>query len=259
VKRHSLKTDNSGQMFIIAALLIASLLLSTAIYVIETEKGVPIVNLNQVNFFPDYQQATRNTLISALANITNGGDSSILTSNLNELATAITSNSYQALFKMNYTVSNAAPYTKGVWISQGQNGQGISSAYATFVLTSLASSTNSNLEYNVNVTLEVDLTGNYQQLNGNLTQVNLTIKVLNEGEPALAQNFAFYFMYTGSSSNNNLTILSSPKITDFGNGTYKVLFTTESDPSNSPLRVSAAIQDQRLIFARANVTCTNLG
>ena len=37
---------------------------------------------------------------SALANVTNGGDASVLTSDLKELNSAITSHSYQAILKM---------------------------------------------------------------------------------------------------------------------------------------------------------------
>ena len=53
--------------------------------------------------------------------------------------------------------------------------------------------------------------------------------------------------------------VDSPSITDFGNGTYSVSFTTETDQSNDPLLVSMLCQDQRGISVGANVTCTNIG
>ncbi len=103
MKKRSFRRDCSGQVIVITALLVALVLLSTAIYVIETEKGVPSAAADTNNIFPAYQQATRNTLISALANITNGGNPSILTVDLNQLCSAITSHSYQALLQANFT------------------------------------------------------------------------------------------------------------------------------------------------------------
>jgi len=82
MKRRSLKHNKSGQVIIITALLVALLLLSTSIYVIETEKEVPQAGTNENTVFPAYKQSTINTVISALANATNGGDSSVLTNDL---------------------------------------------------------------------------------------------------------------------------------------------------------------------------------
>ena len=254
MKKRNLKHNSSGQVIIITALLVASLLLSTAIYVFETEKEVPTADTSEENVFPAYQQSTTNTLISALANVTNGGDPSVLTADLNELNAAITNDSYQAMLQMNYTPLNVAPYQNGIWISWGADGQGVSSAYVSFVFDSSSSSTSSNLEYDVNVTTAADLSGNYQ-LNSNLTQVNLTVNVLNEGKPALAQNFTFYF----ENATGGWVQVNSPSITDFGNGTYSVSFTTETDQSSDPLLVSMLCQDQRGISVGANVTCTNIG
>ncbi len=251
MKKRNLKHNSSGQVIIITALLVASLLLSTAIYVIETEKEVPTVETGEGNVFPAYQQSIRNTLISALANVTNGGNANVLAKDLNELNAAIASDSYQAMLQMNYTLLNGSEYQNGIWVSWGADGEGVSSAYVSFVFVSSAPSIASNLEYAVNVTTEATLSGNYQ-LNGNSTQVNLTVNVLNEGKPALAQNFTFYF----ENATDSWVNVVSPSITDFGNGTYSVLFTTETDQSSDPLLVSMLCQDQRGIVVGANVTCT---
>ena len=267
MKKRGLKHNSSGQVIIITALLVTSLLLSTAIYVIETEKEVPTADPGENNVFPAYQQSIRNTLISALANIANGGKTSVLTDDLSELTAAITNDSYQAMLQMNYTPLNVAPYLNGIWKSWGadgvevssayvSDGEGVSSAYVSFVFDSSAPSTSSNLEYDVNVTTAAILSG-YLQLNSNPTQVNLTVNVLNEGKPALAQNFTFYFEgYSGSLLTENWVKVDSPIITDFGNGTYSVSFTTETDQLNDPLPVSMLCQDQRGITVGANVTCT---
>src|SRR5208283_3577309 len=145
MKKRNLKHNSSGQVIIITALLVASLLLSTAIYVFETEKEVPTADTGENNVFSAYQQSTINTLISALANVTNGGNSGVLTVDLNELTAAITSDSYQAMLQMNYAPLNEAPYLNGFWISWGADGLGVSSAYVSFVCDSSSSSTSSNL------------------------------------------------------------------------------------------------------------------
>ena len=252
MKKRSLKRNSSGQVIIITALLVASLLLSTAIYVFETEKEVPTIDTGENNVFSAYQQSTRNTLISALANITNSGEPGVLTADLNKLTAAITDDSYQDMLQINYTPLNTAPYQNGVWISWGADGLGISSAYVSFAIDSSSSSTSSNLEYNVNVTTEAILSG-HLQLNSNYTQVNLTVNILIEGKPALAQNFTFYF----ENALGGWVKADSPSITDFGNGTYSVSFPTETDPSGAPLPVSMLCQDQRDITVEANITCTN--
>ena len=254
MKKRSLKSNSSGQVIIITALLIATLLLSTAIYVIETEKEVPTASTGEENVFTGYLQSARNTLISALSNVTSGGDTSVLTSDLNELNTAITSYSYQNMVQMDFTPSDMSPYQNGIWISWGTDGQGISSAYADFTFNSSAPSTASSLEYAVNVTSEVDLSGSYQQLNDTSKQADLTVNLLNDGEPALAQNLTFCFQ----NDTAGWVTVDSPSISDFGTGTYGVSFIAGTDQPTGPLPVSVLCQDQRGIFVAANVTCNNM-
>lgn len=254
MKKRDLKHNRSGQVIIITALLVTSLLLSTAIYVIETEKGVPTVGTNENNVLTQYTQSTKSTLISALANITNDGATSVLTSDLSELNNAITSHSYQSMLQMGFTPLNVAPYQNGVWISWGTNGRGISSTYVGFVFNSSASSTTISLGYDVNITSETDLSGNYQQINDTSKQVNLVVNLLNEGKPALAQNFIFYIRNAAEA----WVTVDSPGITNFGNGTYIASFISASDSSSTSPTVSMLCQDQRGIYVGANVTCTNM-
>jgi len=254
MKKRNLRQNSSGQVIIITALLVALLSLSTAMYVINTEKEVPSGNIGENNVFQAYKQSASNTLISALANITNGGNSSVLNADLNRLTGAIVNDSYNAIVQINYVPLNSAGYQNGIWISWGADGQGISSACANFVFDSHDPSTFSNFEYDANVTTEVNVSG-YSQLNSSLMQVNLTVNLLNEGEPALAKNFVLYFEGgTGSWVN-----VDSPALTDFRNGTYLASFTTETAQSSDPLLVSLLCQDMRGIVVGANVTCATAG
>ena len=255
MKKRGLRQDNSGQVIIVTALLVASLLLSTSIYIIETEKTVPTTGTDINNVLTQYEQSSGSTLISALANVTNGGNPDVLSFDLNELNTVITSFSYQGIVQMNYIPLNDASYQNGIWISWGTDGQGISSAYVSFVFNSSAASAASNMAFDSNVTTEVNVNGNYQPLHSGITQINLTVNVLNEGNPALAQNFTFYFENTTGGWNQ----VNSPAIDDFGNGTYAVSFTAQTGQLSSPLTVSTLCQDQRGITVKANVTCSSTG
>ena len=257
MKNRNFKRHNSGQVIVITALMVALVLLSTAIFVVETEKDVPTGGSDTNNVFSAYEQAARSTLISALANVTNGGNPSVLTTDLNELDSLIASHSYESILQMSFTPLNEASYENGIWISWSTDGQGISSAYVTLNVNSTGTSSTSTLEYAVNVTSQADLSGNYLQLNGTLNQVNLTVNVLNEGKPALAQNFTFYYE-DGASSAENWTQVTSPSVTDFGNGTYAVSFDAQTQQPGDPLLASMHCQDQRGILVDANVTCNNL-
>ena len=251
MKSRNFRRSNSGQVIVITALMVALVLLSTAIFIIETEKDVPTDATDTTSIFSIYQEAARSTLISALANVTNGGSPSALTIDLNELKSAIASNSFQSILQTNFTPSTDAPYQNGMCISWGTNGLGISSACILAEIESTGTTSTSTSEYLVNVTSEVNLSGSSLQLD-NSTQVNLTVKMQNEGSPSLAQNLSFYY----ENAAETWTKVNSPIVNDFGSGTYSVSFTSETDQLFFPLHVAAVCQDQRGIVVAANATCT---
>jgi hypothetical protein len=252
MKKRSLRLDKSGQVIAITALLVSVLLLSTIVYVIETGKEVPVAGAAKDNFFPAYEQSIRSTMISALANVTSGGNMSVLKTDLDELNSALVSHSYQSTLRMDYTPLNVAPYQNGLWISWGANGKGISSAYASFVFNSLGFTTNSDIAYAVNLTSAVAFSGTYLQLNDSLLQANLTVNVQNEGNPALAEKFSFYYQNV-----TEWVEIGSPSITSFGNGTYAVTFSVGTIQPISPFIVSVYCQDQRGIIVGVTVTCVS--
>ncbi|MGA2386763.1 MAG: hypothetical protein ABSG33_09545 [Candidatus Bathyarchaeia archaeon] len=256
MKNRNFRRDSSGQVIVITALLVAMVLLSTAIYVIETEKDVPTVGAGTNNVFLSYQQAARSTLISALANITNGGNPDVLTVDLNKLESAVISQSYQSILQMVFTPLNQGLYQNGVWVSTGINGEGTSSAIVTLSINSTGASSTSSLECTLNVTSQVNLSGSSIQVNGTSNQVNLRVEVFNEGKPALAQGFKFY--YKDAVSGGNWTQATSPSITDYGDGTYAVTFNAQTLQPGDPLVASMHCLDQRGILICANVTCTNV-
>ncbi|PVX25937.1 MAG: hypothetical protein CW716_07010 [Candidatus Bathyarchaeum sp.] len=56
--------------------------------------------------------------------------------------------------------------------------------------------------------------------------------------------------------NQNQVAAPSPSVTDYGNGTYTISFTAETQAENDPMIVSAHLYDLREIFLLANVTCS---
>jgi hypothetical protein len=242
-------------MLIVSALLIALLMLSTAIYVIDVGKKVPTVEDYSNPNFTAYQGSIKNAVISAIANITNGGTNT-LAANLEALKTTIIAHSYQAILTMNYTVHNTSPYSNGTWISWGTNGQGISSAYATYAFNSSSTSGTSNIEDTANITSLVNYVGTYSRLVGKTKQVNLDITILNENKPALAQNFTFYGDYDGSLSTVDWIPVNSIINTNNYDGTYDVSFNFDTANLGDAVYVSLLCHDQRGIFMVANATCT---
>jgi hypothetical protein len=255
--KRSLRQNNKGQVLVISALLVALILLSTALYVIQTEKNVPVVQIRQSGFSA-YQQSARNTVISALANTTNGGNSDILASDLSDFAFAVTAHSYQSLLNVESNPANTAQYSNGLWVSWGTSGHGVSSACCNFTFSSIASKTTLNMRYTTNVTSEVFLNGIYTNQTGNLKQVNLTVKLLNDGKGALAQNLTFYFDFDGSSSTSDWVKVDSPSTINNGDGTYTVSFTCETQQPNNPIYALVSCLDERGVLVKASVGCVEV-
>jgi hypothetical protein len=250
--KRNFKSNNSGQVIIVTALIVSLLFLSTALYVIEVGKETPKVEPNQSNVYPGYKQPITNTLISALANATGGGNPNILETFIAELKTVILSNSYKAMLTIDCSTLNSNGYQNGLLISWGANGQGVSSACASFVFDWSSLQANSNTEYTLNVTSAVKSSGTYRQINDTTKQVNLTLNVLNEGKAALARNFTFSYQ-----NETDWVHINSPTITSFGNGTYISTFYAEQSPPNDLMVVSLLCQDKRDIFVGAKLTCTS--
>jgi hypothetical protein len=246
---------NSGQVLIVAALIITMLLLSTALYVAETEKKVPAYDSAVDADFSAYKLGVTHTVASALANISNGGETGVLAADLSQFQSVVESHVYNAILKMQFAPLNASPYQEGVWIDWDTEGRGVSSAYVSVNLNSTGTSATCHSEYAVNLTSELNVSGTYTLVNGTLKQVNLTCSVFNEGAPALAQNFTVYYEQDGSLSTEEWIPVTSPTVTDHGNGAYTVSFTAETTNVDDPVLVSLYCHDLRGILIRANATC----
>jgi hypothetical protein len=173
----------------------------------------------------------------------------------NQFKSVVSSHSFSALVKIDFTPLSITPHNDGIWISWGSNGRGVSGAYVNMFLNSSGTSATCYSEYAINVTSELIINGQYSLLNESQRQVNLTCKILNEGEPALAQNFTAYYEQDGSLSTEEWIQVTSPNITNYGNGTYHMSFTANTTNPDNPMLISVYSQDLRHILVKANVAC----
>jgi hypothetical protein len=247
----------SGQTLIITALAVALLILSVAYGVFEAERRSEMRSATTLNMpVLATKLGLRNTVTSALVNVSNGGENTILATNLNEYAAIVGNQSYFGKCTVLFTALDASPYQSGVWISWGSDGTGISAAYANFTLVFTRTTADTQMEHATNVTTRLDVEGVYTKLDGTLKQVNVTCRVFNEGEAALAKNITLYYDFDGDLGTSDWIAADSPTVTDYGNGTYTISFIADTQIRNDPLLVSAQVYDLREIFVLANATCT---
>ncbi len=245
---------NSGQVLIIVALIITLLLLSTSLYVAESLRNEMVYQSDSNQRFSFYEQGIRHTVISALANVSNGGNSRVLLEDLDRFEATLTNCTYHSMLEMTTTLLNITPYQDGIWIERGTNGKGITSAYVSCSVDSRETSSVQHSDFSVNVTSEIEVAGRYTLVTPSIRHVNLTCTAYNEGEPVLAQNFTIYYESDGYLATEEWVPLS-PDITDFGNGTYTISFTVSTLNQWTPLFVLVKCQDLRNILVQTIATC----
>ena len=261
MKRKRLNRKNSGQFLIITSLVIVLLLLSVVYFVFEIERKSAVQTTASLNSYVlAIKLSSRNTVTSALVNVSNGGENEILTANLNEFSSIIGNQYHFGKCNLMCTPLNSAPYQSGIWISWGSNGLGVSSAYTSFSLDFTGIQADVQLEYSVNIITTVNVEdGAYIKLEGEgmelKKQVNATCRILNEGKPALAKNIALFYEENGDLSTEKWIPVDSLSITDYGNGTYFMSFIVETQVRNDPVLISAHVHDLRDIFVQTNTEC----
>ena len=246
------RAKSSGQLLIVAALAIAILVASTTVYVYELAGEKQNTEDHSLSdFVLALKLSSKNAVISALANASNGGEKTVLADNLEALSSISTSFYKHGLWRLSYTLLNGSGYEDGIRLSWNTGGLGVSSAYAVFSLRVSGLTSNVTANYAINITTAIMLDGYYT---GNATEktVNLTCQVFNDGKPAQIKNITLYYEDFGGwfpvGESNNLSI------TDYGNGTYVISFTAAV--SSDTVQVSAHAHDLRNVFVMANITCT---
>jgi len=249
------KRTNSGQILLIAAFIMASLLVSAQLYILEVGKTSSEIESDSLSdFILSIQFGSRNVVAGSLANISNGGLSNTLELNLEEWAAFIANQYSHGKSVLDYTLRDTAPYSSGIWLDWSQNGYGVSSAYVNFTHTLSGLEVNVDHSYLMNTTTTLLIASTNRRLSENARQVNVTINVLDEADSALAKQITVYYRVSNSwlipDTANNYTLL------DYGNGTYLASFVA-TFPTES-VEVSAHIVDYRDIHVQANATSTEI-
>ena len=239
-------------MLIITSLVVAILLLSTVVYVTEIEKNAPVYVADGDSGLSAVKQAAVHTLVSALANISMGGDRGVLTDDLNRFKSALENHRYNAISELDFTVSNSAPYSDGIWINWSNNGKSVSSIFVVFALNSTGNSASYYSEYAINVTSSIISSGTYIQVNESQNQVTVTCNVFNEDEPASAGNLTLYYEQNDTAP---WVPATSTNIIDWGNGTYVASFLVGTIAQNYSLPISVNCVDARGVSVWTNTTC----
>ncbi|MEM4505535.1 MAG: hypothetical protein QXE94_05690 [Candidatus Bathyarchaeia archaeon] len=250
------RNGNSGQFLIVTALIIATLIISITLHIQE--------NSYEGNDFDDQLSSTiiemvklssRNAVLSAIANISNGGSKFVLSQNLEKVTKAYLSLRGKTNYCLQHTPKTDGRYADGIWISWGNNGFGISSGCVDFKLISYGLKFNITMDYTVNVTTAIAITGKYFTLiNGDHVETNVTVtcRVFNEEGPHLAKQINLY--YRGPSG--DWVLVNNSHMIDYLNGTYTLSFRVPSELDQ--VEVSIHILDTRDIFVMASVTCIKI-
>ncbi len=248
---------NSGQVLLIAAFIMALLLLSAELYIFDVGKIMYEVELNSLtDFVLAVELGSRHVVVGSLANVSNGGSSSVLEWNLQNWSSLINGQYQFGKSVLDYTLEETSPYSSGIWIDWGTNGLGVSSAYANFTYKLLGREANLNQSYFINVTTMLLIESAFRTIQGNDKQINVTINLLNGGNPALAGQIAVYYndqqgnWLIPDETSNNYTI------SDYGNGTYLASFVASIPGQN--VEVSTNVIDQREIYVQSNATSTEI-
>ncbi|MCW4014995.1 MAG: hypothetical protein NWF06_01360 [Candidatus Bathyarchaeota archaeon] len=248
---------NSGQTLVISALVISLLIISVVYSVFEAGRVSETRSATTLN---SHVLATKlglkNTVTSALVNVSVGGANEVLATNLDTYVSFLANQSYFGKCVALFSVLDSASYQSGILLSWGSDGTGVSSAYANYTLFFTDAKSELQFEHATNITTGLDVQGTYSKLEGTLKQVNVTCNVFNEQEAALASSIALYYEYNGELSTQEWVPVVSPSITDYGNGTYAISFVAETQTIDDSMLVSAQVYDMRGIFVLANVTCT---
>ena len=241
------RRNRSGQVLILAALAIAFIISSTIVYTYQNSRALHVEQpFSTEDTVRIVKSGSRNLIIGSLANISYGGDSGILNSNLDRWSSFVESQYYLGHCILSYELCEASPYSAGLWVSWEDEGSGVTSAKVDFSMNLTDGGTEISVNYPVNVTSSLSVSGTYSVISPFSRDVNMVIHVSNEGEPALTKNLTVYYQ-TGFGW-FDAGELSSYSLTDYGNGTYSVSFTV---PWFWNRWVSVEIYDAREIFVQA--------
>lgn len=244
--------QNSGQILLLAVLVITLLMLSTQLYIYEVGKSMDNVDSTQANnMIFAIRLGSKHVVTGSLANISYGGEKSVLPTNLEEWRSLIGRLYHLGKPFLNYTLHSTPSYSAGTYLLWGTNGFGITSAISDFNLSILDQQIDVRLSYKVNITTSIFEEAIGRTLQNTSKQIDVTFNLSNDGFPALAKNVSVQHQISGVWKPADEQ--GSYRLVDYGNGTYVSSF--EVDTTQDAVNVSVLVLDLRGIYVQANTTC----
>jgi hypothetical protein len=242
--RRELRADVSGQLLIVAAFAIAILISSTTVYVYELSREESSSDTQLTSDFVfALKQSARNAVISSLANVSNGGNRTVLSANLDELSQVVNSINRLGICSLAFTQFNDSYYDSGIWLSWNTTDTDVSSAYVDFNLSVSDNNARASVGFAVNVTTTFIVNGSYT-VEGAEKHVNLTCRVYNDGQPALAGSMVVFYESSGDWIQIDSLGLST---VDYGDGSYVLSFVVPSEIVD----ISVSMVDMRGVLVEA--------
>ena len=250
----------SGQIIILAALTIAFTILSTTIYIYQISQNLHPEDrsLHLRGFIGNVKIASRTLMMGSLANISNGGENGSLRYNLQRLRSFIESNYHRGKCILSFRLCEFSPYSSGLWIFWGTDGFGVSSAKADFSLNLADEREEITTEYSINITTHILVSATSRRVRvPGFYVIRVTIRVFNEGSPALCKNLTIYYTdYYGSW--REAGSLKFYALRDYGNGTYSARFLVFEPGGVLNRKVKVLCFDRREIRVIATTTCERI-
>jgi len=251
------KRKNSGQSLIVTALAVSLLIIAIVYSVFEANTQNQARDSTTLNsHISVIKLGLQNTVTSALVNVSNGGINQTLTTNLEKYTTFLGNQSFFGKCVTLFSVQNSSFYQSGIKLSWGSDGTGVSSACTNSTLSFIETDAELQLEMKTNITTTLNIEGTFVTLSELDKQINVTCRLFNENEPALAKKIILYYESDGEPSDQNWIAAESPTIVDYGNGTYTISFIATTQTMDDPVLVSAQVYDTRSVLVLANATCT---
>jgi hypothetical protein len=247
-----MKADSKrGQILVVAAFAISIILLSANVYIYRNSRTDSSPGYSTLS---DYAQHIRlgsiHAVTASLVNVSNGGATSNLGDNMVRWE-SFTGDDYRfGVCGLNATLGSQAPYSDGIWLNWGTSGVGVSGAYVDFRLDISGRGAELDWTFPVNKTTEIRTSGSYTVFSGDQKNVTVTLNVLNEDSPALAQSTTLEYFRSGLW--NDASQEGDYAIMDYGNGTYRFLFS--ADVPGSQIEIRMQINDMRGVFVEAQET-----
>ncbi len=244
------KWSRRGQVLVVAALAIALTILSTQAYVYRLSRTrISPEHGHICDYVLCIEQGSRHVVMASLVNVSQGGAASNLGANLERWESFVAKDYSLGRCGLNATPSSEPPYAEGVWLDWGIDGEGVSSACAEFTMNLSGMGIEVDDGFAVNVTTRVIIFGSYTTIENDDKEITVFVGLLNEAEPALLGSIILEYL---ESPGQWLEPTQIQSFTDYGNGTYRYVFT--ESVAGAEVQVRAQVTDRRGVFVQAERT-----